>query len=271
MIIKRWPREALFPFIRLLWASDDATFEASKSSERERMIPTGSMHVVYRLSENPIRIFESIDDKHGHAFSFGVVSGLRSRFYIKDVARPVRTVGAILQPGVSRFLFGIPAQELAGRHTSIDELWGQSSIELLEQLQEETCLQQQLNVFESFLTNKVPQLCSIHPAVAYALNCMLRTGNVIQIVKETGYSHKHFIELFRTTVGLSPKLYCRIIRFQHALKMIGDPKAAWIDIALQAKYSDQAHFNREFREFTGISPGEYRNSASESHHVPMLF
>ncbi len=225
------------------------------------------MHLVYRLSEHPIRIFESMDDHRGQAFRFGVVSGLRSRYYIKDVSRPVRTVGAMLQPGVSRLLFGVSAQELTGRHTSIDELWGQSSIDLLDQLQEAIHLQEQLNVFESFLINKIPQRCAVHPAVAYALKCILRTRNIGQIVKESGYSHKHFIELFRTAVGLSPRLYCRIIRFQQALKMIVEQKACWIDIALQSAYSDQAHFNREFREFTGISPGEYRNSRSESHHV----
>ncbi|HJZ11543.1 MAG TPA: helix-turn-helix transcriptional regulator, partial [Acidobacteriota bacterium] len=94
-------------------------------------------------------------------------------------------------------------------------------------------------------------------------------GNIGEIVKETSYSHKHFIELFRTAVGQSPGLYFRILRFQRALKRLNDSNASLIDIALQAAYSDQAHFNREFREITGITPAEYRKSRSQTHHVPI--
>jgi AraC-like DNA-binding protein len=91
-------------------------------------------------------------------------------------------------------------------------------------------------------------------------------------VKENGYSHRRFIELFRRAVGLTPKLYSRVSRFQAAIERIGaDPAVSWIELALAAGYSDQAHFNREFREFAGITPGEYR-SASPTHglHVPII-
>lgn len=267
MIIQRDPSGALRPFVKLLWASDEQ--ENTVPAHRERMIPTGSMHLVYRLSDNPIRIFDSMIDDQGQDLGFGVVAGLRSRYYIKDICRPVRTVGALLQPGLAGSLFGVNAQELAERHISIHELWGQDSVDLLERLHHAGTLQQQLNVFESHLESKIPPHNSIHPAVAYALKVIPASGNIGKIVKETGYSHKHFIELFRTAVGQSPGLYFRILRFQQALKGLIESSASLIDIALQADYSDQAHFNREFRDIAGITPGEYRNSRSENHHVPI--
>ncbi|MCI0413056.1 helix-turn-helix transcriptional regulator [bacterium] len=267
MIIERAPSGALHPFVKFLWASDDR--ESTIPAKRERMIPTGSMHVVFRLSNHPIRIFDSTIDERGQAFGFGVVAGLRSRYYIKDVCRPVRTVGAVLQPGMAGSLFEVIAADLAERHISIQELWGQSSIDLLEQLHQEGTLQQQLDVFESHLVSKIPQNGSVHPVVAYALKVIPVRGNISEIVRETGYSHKHFIELFRTAVGQSPGLYSRILRFQRALKRLTEPNASLVDIALQNAYSDQAHFNREFREIAGITPGEYRSSRTQSHHVPI--
>jgi AraC-like DNA-binding protein len=267
MIIQREPSGALRPFAKLLWASDEP--ESTVPANRERMIPTGSMHVVYRLSDNPIRIFDSMMDDRGQELGFGVVAGLRSRFYIKDICRPVRTVGALLRPGLAGSLFGVSAQEIADRHISIQDLWGQDSVDLLERLHQASTLQQQLNIFESHLASKIPLDNSIHPAVAYALKVIPVKGNIGEVVKETGYSHKHFIELFRTAVGQSPGVYFRILRFQQALKGLSESSESLIDIALQAAYSDQAHFNREFRDIAGITPGEYRNSRSENHHVPI--
>ncbi|HEY4490565.1 MAG TPA: DUF6597 domain-containing transcriptional factor [Acidobacteriota bacterium] len=194
MIIERDPPEQLRPFVKFLWASDDR--ESAGSAKRERMIPTGSMHVVYRLSDYPIRIFDSAIEEGGQTFGFGVVAGLRSRFYIKDVCRPVRTVGAVLRPGMAGYLFGVTAQDLAERHISIQELWGQTALDLLERLHQVGSLQRQLDIFESHLTSKIPQNGSVHPAVAYALKVLPVRGNIGEIVKETSYSHKHFIELF---------------------------------------------------------------------------
>ena len=267
MNIERHPAGVLRPFVKLLWASDDP--ESAVPAERERMIPTGNMHVVYRLSDSPIRIFDSSTDDRGQVFGFGVVAGLRSRYYVKDFCRPVRTVGAVLRPGIARSLFGVTAQDLAERHVSIQELWGQDSIDLLERLYEARTLEQQLNVFESHLASKIPQNYSVHPVVSYALKILPVRNNIGEIVKETGYSHKHFIDLFRCAVGQSPAMYSRIIRFQRALKRLTEPNASLIDIALQSAYSDQAHFNREFRQITGITPREYRNSRIQSHHVPI--
>jgi AraC-like DNA-binding protein len=81
------------------------------------------------------------------------------------------------------------------------------------------------------------------------------------VVKQSGYSHRHFISLFRGAVGLSPKAHCRILRFQKALRCASDGTASWAWIALEAGYSDQAHFNRDFLEFTGVTPMVYRRIA----------
>jgi AraC-like DNA-binding protein len=269
--IQRAPIPVLQPFVKLVWASDERSPEKAIQTDRERLLPTGSMHLVFRLCDRPIRIFDSIDDYLGRNFRYGVVGGIRSGFYVKELPGPVRTVGALLQPGVSQLLFGASAEELAGRHTSIDDLWGRCSVDLWEQMQEAGDLRKQSELFESILAKKLPRVCGIHPAIAHALERFLLVDDVGQVVEETGYSHRRFIEIFRSTVGLTPMRYCRVLRFQRVLKLAAEARSSWINIALDAGYSDQAHFNREFREFTGISPGEYRNLGTpDSHHVPIV-
>lgn len=214
-----------------------------------------------------IQIFDSDEDRTGKTFGFAVVSGLRSHYYVKRVLHGVPTVGAMLQPGVSRALFDVPAEELAERHVAVEDLWGSNSLDIRSQLLEINSLQQRLDIFESFLVSKLPEDADVHPAVMYALSQLSPVADIGRIVMETGYSHKHFIELFRSFVGLSPRLYCRLLRLQEVLKSIDGSNSRWIQIAAEHGYSDQAHFNREFREFTGLSPGEYRNLRINSHRV----
>jgi AraC-like DNA-binding protein len=151
-------------------------------------------------------------------------------------------------------------------------MWGSSAESVRERLAEMRSAEQQLTLFESLLMTRLPQVRGLHPAVAQALEQFTTTSNVREVVKHSGYSHRRFIALFQRAVGLTPKRYCRLLRFQNILECIAaDDSVAFIDLALAAGYSDQAHFNREFQEFTGVTPTEYRQvSPLSAHHLPVL-
>jgi len=199
------------------------------------------------------------------------VGGVRASFCVKDISDPGGSVGAQLHAGAAEILFGMPAEELAGRHTLLDDLWGHSATLILDQLMDTQSLERRLDLLESILVSRVPTVRRLHPAVAHALTRFTVIGSVQEIVKETGYSHRRFIELFRREVGLPPKAFSRILRFQQAINTVAsDPAALWADLALDAGYSDQSHFNREFREFAGITPEEYRRiSPFSANYVPI--
>src|SRR5262249_40887669 len=112
----------------------------------------------------------------------------------------------------------------------------------------------------------------VHPAVVHALHRLSAANNVRDVVRETGYSQRRFIALFREESGLTPKVFCRLLRFQRVLSQFkAHPAPTWSQLAYDAGYSDQAHLNREFREFAGVTPGEYRSFSSQSAtHTPVL-
>ncbi len=126
-------------------------------------------------------------------------------------------------------------------------------------------------MFESFMLARLDRTRCGRPAVVRALTLLEAGADVGTTVRETGYSHRRFLELFREGVGMEPKRYSRIRRFQRALKGLADqPDVAWADLAQIAGYSDQPHFNREFRVFAGLSPGQYRGrSMASPNHVPI--
>ncbi len=88
---------------------------------------------------------------------------------------------------------------------------------------------------------------------------------------QTGVSERRFIELFRRQVGLAPKLYSRVRRFQAALRRIPTvTEVDWADLALACGYFDQAHLIHEFRSISGLSPVEYLGLRTEHlNHVPI--
>ena len=82
--------------------------------------------------------------------------------------------------------------------------------------------------------------------------------SVEEIRDIVGYSHRRFSELFKVLVGITPKQYARICRFQHTLGSIwGGNVPDWSSIAIDSGYFDQPHFIHEFKSFSGLSPTEY--------------
>ncbi|HMF18988.1 MAG TPA: helix-turn-helix domain-containing protein, partial [Gemmataceae bacterium] len=108
---------------------------------------------------------------------------------------------------------------------------------------------------------RLNERAQLNAVVQYALKEFARRSEmprVQEIAQEGGLSRRRFAHLFREQIGMPPKLYCRVQRFQNALKQIvsGAP-VEWAQVALAAGYCDQAHFAHEFRDFSGLSPTAY--------------
>ncbi|HET9395908.1 MAG TPA: helix-turn-helix domain-containing protein, partial [Nitrospiraceae bacterium] len=156
--------------------------------------------------------------------------------------------------------------------TALEDLWGYQAHTIRGQLVEAGAAERQLAMFESTLVARLPRIRAMHPAVAHALQQFAYTQTVSEVTKTSGYSHRRFIALFQQSVGLTPKLYCRVLRFQQALqRLASEPEMSFAQIALAAGYSDQAHFTRDFREFAGVAPGHYRElKPAQANHIPIL-
>jgi AraC-like DNA-binding protein len=263
LVLTRAPGPVLQPYVETLWAVDVAE-AAALPSAREHVLPTGQMHLVFRLSGGALRMFDHAGDPTGRFVSDAVVGGARDGHYIRDISHPACSVGAQLRPGAAEALFGTTAEELAGRHTPLEDLWGREVAWMREQLTEARMLHQRIDRLESILAARVAARGSLHPAVACALAQLPFRPTIGRIVEATGYSHRTVISLFRRSVGLTPKQYARVLRFQRALEAVArSPARSLVDVALGAGYSDQAHFSREFRVFCGVTPTEYRRAAPE--------
>jgi AraC-like DNA-binding protein len=98
-------------------------------------------------------------------------------------------------------------------------------------------------------------------AVDYALRRFAHTATVLtvrDVARSTGWSERRFSQVFREQVGLSPKVWCRVRRFQRAVNELhAGVDVQWSKLALDCGYYDQSHFANEFRAFSGVDVTTY--------------
>lgn len=262
--ISRPPHPILRPFVELLWAS---TPEGAVT-ERERMLPAVSAHLVIRLGGEKLRLFTGDTDETGDFIAHAIVGGVRDEAYLKDSSDPAPAVGAVFRPGAAGAFLGAPTDSFAGGHTPLDAFWGGAVESLRDELAAATDLERRLDILEHALLRRLPRIRGVDPAIVQAA-LLLERRPVGKVAASLDWSHRHFIARFSEAVGLSPKRYARLVRFGRVLLRLERQKETGLaEIAQEAGYADQAHFNRDFRGFSGISPGEYRKAGGTGRHVP---
>jgi AraC-like DNA-binding protein len=160
----------------------------------------------------------------------------------------------------ARRLLGLPVGELANQVVSLEDLFGGFADELAERMAEAPDAHARHAIAQRLLASRLSEDHATRPEVAYALARLRATGGsarVETLAAEVGWSRRHLAARFRDAVGLAPKPLARVIRVEHAARRVraGDPLA---DVAYQAGYADQAHFNRDFRELVGCTPSQFR-------------
>jgi AraC-like DNA-binding protein len=243
----------------------------------ERVLPLGSAQLVINLKEDETRTYGIGRDATPvqRATSGSILSGVGTRFQIIDTAEQEHVVGVTFRPGGTLPFFREPASLLQDVDVPLDALWSRgAAVRLREQLLAAADPESGLDVLEAAFAGAW-QARAVHPAVAYAVGDFRRHADVARIAAvsvRVGLSARRVGERFEVEVGITPKRYCRLLRFQSPLQRAHPATPpAWSDVALAAGYYDQAHFIRDFQAFSGLTPTAYRaNRTDFANHVTFL-
>jgi AraC-like DNA-binding protein len=198
------------------------------------------------------------------------IAGAGTTSYVTRIDASQAVVTIHFRPAGALPFLGIPLGELEISCVGLDALWGRDGTALRERLAATASAAERIALLESFLLQRL-QLHALEPhrgvmAVvgAIAHDPSMRVSQANQM---TGLSPRKLAEAFRAEVGLAPKAYQRVRRLQAALRQLDGGPLPGTMIAADVGYFDQAHFVREFRSFTAMTPKQYvtRRSWLPSH------
>jgi AraC-like DNA-binding protein len=255
MRIREYPvHPALAPFVKCVWSleSDGPV----RDMPRERILPDSCVELVLHFHD-PFRTHFASGESALQPRSF--VVGQMKRFLEIEPAGRAGFVAVRFHARGAYLFFHRPLSEVAAGVVDLEDLWRTRAREWTERVALARDMAARVRIIEEALLGLLSENGHTDTAVDRGLQLIEASGGQIRVAElatEIGVSCRHLTRQFQRAIGLSPKEFGRVSRFLHALRLLSGNHRSLTDVALACGYFDQSHFNHEFREFAGMSPGD---------------
>jgi len=226
--------------------------------------PKTAMSLAFNLNNS----FKLFDDAHFLRFTDYKkywVAGLQTKpTYIENYGESKMIVIQFRTFGAGIFL-NQPLKYFTNNYTDLDYVFSREADEIWDQLMEAKTINEKFQITEKFLYRKFSTNFIPHKKLISSLDWLCTRNVSINLVcRHHNISRKHLNFLFQEYLGVSPKMLSSLNRFQTILQMISKSETDKLTtIAYELDFFDQAHFNNNFKKFTGIKPNEYIKSMEE--------
>lgn len=236
--------------------------------QREIVLPTGWLDLEVNLG-GAIQIYDASGSKSIATCVECWWVGVWTSYGTVEWPLNIQLIGIHFKPGGAYPFLNFPLSELHNQIISADAIWGSFAAELHERLCAAPSVQVRLALFEQLLLTRLCDISYGLNTVRHGVEEIARHNGALSIkalTEQMGVSQNHLLTQFRSMVGVSPKALARLYRLKYVLRSIDPIQAVdLMQIAHQSGYYDQAHFNKDFREFTGHSPTDYLRLRRQSH------
>lgn len=251
------PGKKLAPFIRhyLLLYADQA------ADVMYRLFSDGQPGIVVPLAKD--MLISTNDAPFGEYLPSMFFYGQMSAYRDLKIQGQMAFLVVVLNPFALNLLFGIAAHELNDGIFLPKDLVGAGSVSLQRKLAKSKSLHETIGNVESFLLERFQKSNGLKHDLFTSLELINRHKGLISmedLLKGISMSERQLERLYRTQIGISPKKFMNVIRFQYFLKLFEDVSSEnkLTAAVYQAGYYDQSHLNNCFKTMTGITPTEYR-------------
>jgi len=194
-----------------------------------------------------------------------IIVGARARYEVVDTSDMEELAGIVIQPGGFARLFRERADLLFERSIALDYIFRSSRLDifrsprLMETIREAATPVERLRTLDGLLQRLVPEGARRSELVDHAIHLFRSKGlSVAECARSVGVSDRRLSQVFREEVGMAPKMWSRLRRFQAAVRALHRKvDIPWATLALECGYYDQSHFANDFRAFSGIDPTTY--------------
>lgn len=249
------PREELARQIRYHWSLDAG---ADDPKERERIFPDGCIELIFNYGE----LFRK-HEPDGSSFlqPRGMIYGQIKSFIEVEPTGAVGLFSTRFNPAGLKPFIDFDVDYFTGRALTVAELWGDDGIALEQAMIACADNEARKATVEAFLLKRPESVAFDNRDVEYCVDALLQSEGTVSIDKladELEIGQRQLERKFVAAVGLSPKFLARIFRFQNTLQLIEKKEfVSFTNVAYDGGFYDQAHFIRDFKEFTGLNPKQY--------------
>lgn len=266
-VVQRCPGPAVAPFVDVM-----GYFAVDGPDVRERVIPTGGLQLLVNLQEDELRTYDEDGAGTVHRSGGAVLQGAQSQPQVIDTRQQRAIVLVSFTPGGAYPFFAAPPSATAGHLVSLDDLWGRDGEVLRERLLEvRDDPRELLRRLEQILVERSARPMEPDHGMRHAATALEVGFRVTDVADQLGIGTRSLARRFTEQVGLTPKRFARVRRFQRALASLpADGPPDWARVAAECGYYDQSHLIRDFHDFAGLSPSAYvAHAPREQNHVPL--
>jgi AraC-like DNA-binding protein len=244
------PSALLSPYVKHYWFMT----VNSENKSSERVIPNGMMCMMFHRGE---RIFSSSENQlQPRAF----LSGLNTTYTDLSYNGIIDMISVEFRPAGAKAFFKMPMTELNGLTVTIEALSDPQLVELEKLLSDTSDHKTCVSLIEKFLFQRFYCLEAHNLKRMDAVVQSIYSGqqNIDMLANAACLGYKQFKRIFADYVGINPKEFLRIVRFQKVLQTLqNQPCISLTQLTYQCDYYDQAHFIKDFKQFSGYTPTEY--------------
>jgi len=214
------------------------------------------MQIVLNLSRDFLTDCGKNGTANGH-LARAIIIGVRAEYDVIETSDMEELAGIVIRPGGFSGLFGERADLCFGKSLALYDLWNDA--QLIERMCEATTPADKIACFDRNLVQLLRKDPKRNMTVDHAIHLFNSKGvGVTQCAKSIGVSERHLSQVFREEIGMAPKLWCRIRRFQTIARSLhARVDTPWAELALDSGYYDQSHFANDFKAFSGLDPTTY--------------
>lgn len=251
------PHPLIAKYVKLIWIQE---FDApGKSVPIERIVADGIVEVVFHFGDSFITYYaDNTIEKQPASFA---IAQLNRPIQIQPNGRIGIIAVRFFHWGAYHF-FNTPIHEFADKAIDIKYLWQEKGLEVEDRINNARSNKERIDIIETFLIQQLNQnygkQSTVDPLIRYV---QLYKGklSIDELLEKTGLGERTLERKFRSSVGISPKQLSRLTRFLHSCKCIRQQYLKSLtQIGLECGYHDQAHFIRDFKNFSGLTPKEFR-------------
>lgn len=247
-----YPSKVLTPFVKYYWV-----FEQNYLARTiERGIPIGCMQLVFHRKN---QVFSTaINDYQPRAF----VDGQMSTYWDLHYEGENETVAVTFTPQGIQAFFNAPMVEFFNKNIPVERLGDRQFADLQQTVLNADDKIECIGIIEDFLLKRLVQVNPDITGCEYTVRQLESNANVSikELSSVSNICYKQFYRRFMGNVGISPKQFAKIIRFQKTLSAFQNGfNSNLTELAFKCGYYDASHIVREFKEFSGYAPNEYIN------------